>query len=68
MQYMMVSDAARLWQIAPEQVRAYCARGQVAGARRAGALWLIPRGARVRRGRTENFVHCAGQIGGQPLH
>lgn len=46
MQYISVSDAAKIWNMNPENVRKYCRNGLVSGAEKVGNSWIIPKDAR----------------------
>lgn len=55
MDYVSVSEAAKLWDVSERTVRHYCAEGRVAGAVLVGKTWMIPRGAEkpLRRPRSD---------------
>jgi len=46
MNYISVSDAARMWGVSERSVRNYCAQGRVSGAVLAGKTWIIPEDAK----------------------
>lgn len=45
MDYESAEEAARRWGVSARWVQALCRGQRIAGARRLGRVWLIPRGA-----------------------
>ena len=42
MEYMTISEAAKVWGISSRRVQQLCKEGAIAGAKKEGRSWLIP--------------------------
>ena len=45
MDYMTLKQASKKWGISPRMINYYCSEGRIAGAEKAGTVWLIPKDA-----------------------
>ncbi len=45
MDYMTLKQASEKWGISPRMINYYCSEGRIAGAEKAGTIWLIPNDA-----------------------
>lgn len=45
MNYLSVSEIAKLWNLSERSVRNYCAKGRISGAMLVGKTWMIPNDA-----------------------
>ena len=57
MDYMLISEAAKVWGITPRRIQTLCNEGRIIGAERLGRMWVIPKGtekpndARIKSGK-----------------
>jgi len=55
MDFMTTKEVAELWGISVRRVQVLCDRGKVEGAKKFGAMWIIPKGTpKPIDGRTRN--------------
>ena len=46
MEYMSISEAAKLWEITPRRIQVLCSEGRIEGASRLGRVWAIPKSSK----------------------
>lgn len=45
MDYMTLKQAGEKWGISPRMINYYCSAGRIAGQKKMGTVWLIPKDA-----------------------